>query len=90
MKNLKHIFLNQMFGNGIKYNTHKIFFVLTQANGCTTWVLGDWLVFGDGPIYPIVFYSNNMCLGAGHFIHCLNHFLLKEIFFLSKFSPCQH
>jgi hypothetical protein len=43
---------NQSFGNGIKRQHLEDFFVLTQANSCITWVLGDQPVFGDEPIYP--------------------------------------
>jgi hypothetical protein len=57
MKKPEQFFSQQSkaFGNGLKDNTHKIFCVLTQASCCTTWVLGDWPMFGDGPVFLSTF-----------------------------------
>jgi len=46
-------FLGKRLVMGKRDNTHKIFCVLTQASCCTPWVLSDWPMFGDEPVYPI-------------------------------------
>jgi hypothetical protein len=54
MKNLEQFFSQpKCFGHELKKTTPiRFFFVLTRASCCTTWVLSDRPVFGDGPVYP--------------------------------------
>jgi hypothetical protein len=56
------------------------FFVSNKASCCTTWVLGDWPMFGDGPVFLSTFVGTVSVLFRHSFLlrnlvclFCLSH-----------------